>query len=171
MLRETREIIAGVAMTVSLGTTAPEDEAIIKTERLFDAPRARVFEAFANEEQISQWWGPRGFSVRDSKFDFRVGGSWVFTFHHDEHGDFPNVLTYTQIVEDEYLAFDHGSPQDPQMHISSVQFEDDGDKTKITMVMRFKSFEEREQIIASYSAVQGQKETFDRLEELLAKGK
>ena len=32
----------------------------IVTERVFDAPRERVFQAFVDPELIPQWWGRRG---------------------------------------------------------------------------------------------------------------
>ena len=31
----------------------------IRTERVFDAPRDRVYAAFTDPELIPQWWGPR----------------------------------------------------------------------------------------------------------------
>ena len=39
--------------------TTPTDREI-HVERVFDAPRERVFAAFTDPELIPQWWGPRG---------------------------------------------------------------------------------------------------------------
>jgi len=44
--------------------------------RLFDAPRALVYRAFTDPEQLAVWWGPTG-SVRpldEMRFDVRPGG-------------------------------------------------------------------------------------------------
>jgi uncharacterized protein YndB with AHSA1/START domain len=44
--------------------------------RVFDAPRALVYRAFTDPEQLAAWWGPTG-SVRpldEMKFDVRPGG-------------------------------------------------------------------------------------------------
>ena len=48
--------------------------------RVFDAPRALVYRAFTDPEQLAAWWGPTG-SVRpldEMEFDVRPGGSQRF---------------------------------------------------------------------------------------------
>jgi uncharacterized protein YndB with AHSA1/START domain len=42
--------------------------------RLIDAPRERLFRAFAQPEHLAKWWGPDGFSNTFDTFDLRVGG-------------------------------------------------------------------------------------------------
>ena len=39
--------------------TTPGDRQIVVT-RIFDAPRAVVFEAWTNAEHVAQWWDPSG---------------------------------------------------------------------------------------------------------------
>lgn len=54
-------------------TTEPHDLSIT---RRFNAPRALVYRAFTDPEQLAAWWGPTG-SVRpldDMDFDVRPGG-------------------------------------------------------------------------------------------------
>ena len=58
-------------------TTEPPDLSI---SRVFDAPRASVYRAFTDPEQLAAWWGPTG-SVRpldELEFDVRPGGSQRF---------------------------------------------------------------------------------------------
>ncbi|MGA9597326.1 MAG: SRPBCC domain-containing protein [Acidimicrobiia bacterium] len=58
-------------------TTEPPDLSIT---RVFDAPRALVYLAFTDPEQLAAWWGPTG-SVRpldEMHFDVRPGGSQRF---------------------------------------------------------------------------------------------
>lgn len=43
-------------------------------ERVFDAPRERVFEMFTQPEHLQKWWGPKGLSVSTSEFEARPGG-------------------------------------------------------------------------------------------------
>ena len=53
-------------------TTDPPDLSI---SRVFDAPRALVYRAFTDPEQLAAWWGPTG-SVRpldEMDFDVRPG--------------------------------------------------------------------------------------------------
>ncbi|MBI3597425.1 MAG: SRPBCC domain-containing protein [Nitrospirae bacterium] len=42
--------------------------------RTFDAPRDLVWKAFTDPERMKHWWGPKGFTVRVAKMDFRPGG-------------------------------------------------------------------------------------------------
>ena len=53
--------------------------------RIFDAPRALVYQAFVDPDQVAQWFGPVGWSVpRDSiDIDLRVGGRQKFTMVND----------------------------------------------------------------------------------------
>src|SRR6187551_988135 len=59
---------AGEPMT----TESPD----LSISRVFDAPRALVYRAFTDPEQLAAWWGPTG-SVRpveEMEFDIRPGG-------------------------------------------------------------------------------------------------
>jgi uncharacterized protein YndB with AHSA1/START domain len=42
--------------------------------RVFDAPRDLVFKAHADCGHLKHWWGPKGFTLRVCKLDFRPGG-------------------------------------------------------------------------------------------------
>ena len=46
----------------------------IVIERVFDAPRERVFDAFTQPEHLQKWWGPKMFSVPTAEFEARPGG-------------------------------------------------------------------------------------------------
>ena len=54
----------------------PAETPQLTISRVFDAPRALVFQAFTDPDQVAAWWGPRG-SVRprdEMDFDVRPGG-------------------------------------------------------------------------------------------------
>jgi uncharacterized protein YndB with AHSA1/START domain len=61
-------------------TTTPQ----LALTRIFDAPRALVYEAFTNPDHFAAWWGPIGNSLpRDEiEFDVRPGGyqRWTEVF-------------------------------------------------------------------------------------------
>jgi uncharacterized protein YndB with AHSA1/START domain len=44
--------------------------------RVFEAPRALVFRAWTDPEQMARWAAPRGFSRGAASSDVRVGGSY-----------------------------------------------------------------------------------------------
>ena len=45
-------------------------------DRVFDAPRELVWQAWADPEQKAQWWGPLGFTTTTLRYELRVGGVW-----------------------------------------------------------------------------------------------
>ncbi|MCC6838655.1 MAG: SRPBCC domain-containing protein, partial [Flavobacteriales bacterium] len=56
------------------------DREVVVT-RVVHAPRERVWKAFATAEALAHWWGPDGFTITTSAFEFREGGMWVFIMH------------------------------------------------------------------------------------------
>lgn len=46
----------------------------ITIERVFDAPRERVFDAFTKPEHLQKWWGPKTAGIPIAEFDARPGG-------------------------------------------------------------------------------------------------
>ena len=43
-------------------------------DRLFKAPRERVWKAWSEGASIQQWWGPKGCTIEMLRFEFRPGG-------------------------------------------------------------------------------------------------
>jgi uncharacterized protein YndB with AHSA1/START domain len=63
--------------TGTLKVTTPSDREIVLT-RVFNAPRALVFDAFTKQDLLKQWFGPRGWSLSICEVDLRVGGAFRF---------------------------------------------------------------------------------------------
>ncbi len=61
---------------------------------------------------------------------------------------------------------DNGQPA--FFHVT-VDFAEQGDKTKLTMQMLFKSAEERNAVVEKYNAVEGLNQTLSKLGDYLAK--
>ena len=53
-------------------TEVPTEEIVI--ERVFDAPRERVFEVLTTPEHLQKWWGPKLIGVPVAEFEARPGG-------------------------------------------------------------------------------------------------
>ena len=66
--------------------TTPGDREI-RTERVFDAPRALVWQAFTDPKLVAQWWG-RGNKLVVERLEVERGGHWRFVEHSSEgvHG-------------------------------------------------------------------------------------
>src|SRR5687768_5452371 len=120
--------------------TKDEAARTLKMERLFNAPRDRVWKAFTTDE-INKWWGPRGWETTTKHMDFSPNGYWLYGmkcvdenqgewFGQESWGksvyetiDEPNGYTYT-----DYFADANGDEQ-PNMAVTKVKmefFEEDG---------------------------------------------
>jgi len=142
----------------------------IRGERVFDAPREKVWAALTDPELIPQWWGPRQYTTVVDVMDVRPGGQWRFVHQaeegSDEHG-FRGV--YREVTEPERIVqtFEwEGMPG--HIAVETMELEDLGDgRTKINTVSLFHTTEERDGMFNS-GMEGGASETYDRLEELLA---
>src|SRR3954468_5387496 len=79
----------------------------IITSRVFDAPRQLVWKAWTSDAHLGHWWGPDGFTITTSRFEFRPGGEWVFVMHGPDGTDYKNHLIYREIVEPERIVYAH----------------------------------------------------------------
>ena len=152
----------------SLGT-GQDPRSIIMT-RVFDAPRELVFEAWTDPKHLLQWWGPNGFTTTIRAIDVRPGGVWRFVMHGPCGVDYENRIVYNEIVKPERLVYSHpgGDDVEPVQSQVTVTFEDYDGKTKLTMRMLFPSAAERNRVAEKYGAVEGARQTLERLAEHLA---
>ncbi len=125
-------------------------------ERIFNAPIARVWDAWTKPEEASKWWGPKNFTAPHMKIDFRVGGKYVFCMHGNEGlpaemvgkdfwscGTYKEIIPLQKIVCTDSFADKDGNAVSPQMYGMppevpleieiTLTFEDLGDKTKMTL--------------------------------------
>lgn len=160
-------------MTASNAIADPmtDDARSIVQSRLFDAPRELVFAAFTNPEHISNWWGPRGFTTTTHEIDFRPGGTWRFVMHGPDGTDYLNKIVYREIVKPERLVYAHAGEGDTaDIHFSvTVTFEEQGDKTLLTMRSLFDTAAARNRVVEEFGAIEGGKQTLERLGEQIAR--
>jgi len=138
---------------------ADTDRAIVAT-RIFDAPRELVFEVWTDPQHIAQWWGPNGFTNTIHSMDVRPGGEWDFIMHGPDGTDYKNRIIYREVVPPKRLVYDHVSG--PLFH-ATVTFEEQGQKTKLTVEMLFESAELRNKVAEEFGAVEGLNQTLGRL--------
>ena len=140
----------GDAMNTTTVTTPSELE--IRVERVFDAPRAHVFSVWTDPQLIPEWWGD-GTVVEE--MDVRPGGTYRFrTAFGVVEGEFREVEAPERLV------------QTFQNHLQTLEFEDLGDRTKLTQTMRFATTEERDTTM-QYGVEEGAKSGFARIDALL----
>jgi len=110
--------------------------------RVFDAPRELVYRAFVDPDQLSQWFGPVGWSVpRDTvDMDLRPGGHQRYTMVNDEDASqmSPINATIEEIVENELLVgYEEvkgfpGLPDGARLYMR-LEFHDEGGKTRLVI--------------------------------------
>jgi uncharacterized protein YndB with AHSA1/START domain len=75
--------------------------------RIVNAPRAEVYQAFADPDQFATWWGPIGNALpRDEiEFDVRPGGywQWLEVFPSQPGVQVRGRLDLTDVVDGELL--------------------------------------------------------------------
>ncbi len=71
--------------------------------RTFKAPKTLVFQAFANEAALAQWWGPVAAPIDVITLDFKPGG----IFHYRMKGMQVNygIFHYKEIVEPDRIVW------------------------------------------------------------------
>jgi uncharacterized protein YndB with AHSA1/START domain len=109
---------------------------IINT-RVFAAPRERLFAMFSDPGELTEWWGPSGFTNTFHEFDFRPGGRWRFTMHGPDLKDYENEKTFIEIVEPQRIVFDHFEPMHGFRMTMDYEPVGDGEYTKLTWQMDF----------------------------------
>jgi uncharacterized protein YndB with AHSA1/START domain len=146
-------------MTEQVTLTTP-DAREIHVERVFDAPRERVFAAFTDPELIPQWWG--GGTVVD-QMDVRPGGAWRFVA-----GEMVFRGEYREVTPPERIVQTFEREGMPGRHLETTEFADLGGQTKLTLTLAFDTPEERDMLL-KYGGEAGMNETYARLDELLAR--
>ena len=147
--------------------TTPSDREIRMT-RLFDAPRALVFEAMTRPEHIRNWWGNlgAGYSVPVCEVDLRVGGKWRFVNRMPNGEEAAFYGEYREINPPERVVFTEifeAFPDTPSI-VTSVLTEENG-KTRMTATVEYPTRDVRDMVRAS-GMERGAALSYDRLEEV-----
>lgn len=142
---------------------------VIALTRIYDAPLQTVWDAWTVSEQVSQWWGPRGFTLTIHERALKTGGYWHYTMHGPDGVDYPNTTHYLDVQPLHKLVYDHGANQDqPPLFRVTVKFKELKDRTEMSMEMAFSSTEIAQQMKVHIRNAGGET-TWDRLGEFIAK--
>lgn len=153
-------------MTHSAKITTPSDREI-RTERIFDAPRERVWQAMTDRKLVAQWWG-RGNRLVVERMEVVRGGHWRFVEHgpdgvHGFEGRYREVVPPERIVQT--FEWD-GMPG--HVAVETMTLEDLGDgRTKLVVVSQFHTTAERDGMLHS-GMEQGMAQSHAALDAVLA---
>jgi uncharacterized protein YndB with AHSA1/START domain len=155
----------------ALGDFVENADREIVISREFNAPRELIWEVWTNPEHVANWWGPRGFTTTIEEMDVRPGGVWKHVMHGPDGANYPNQSVFKEVVKPERIVFSHGGRREggPGVHFVSTWTFDvvEAGRTKVTIRMVFPSPEDRDFVVKEFGAIEGGKQTLERLAEHL----
>jgi len=149
-------------------------------EREFAAPKAKLWQAYADKDLFAQWWGPEGWETTVKEFNFAPGGrnhycmkcvdenqgewfgqeSWGLMTYQDITE--PDSFTYRDAFSDESGAV---NKEMPLLNIS-IELREQGDKTALVTVVHGDSAEDIEKLVGM-GMIEGFSSSADKLERLV----
>jgi uncharacterized protein YndB with AHSA1/START domain len=160
-------------MPVTEGTTRAKvtmpSEREIVIERVFDAPRTLVFEAWTKAEHVAHWWDPSGAPLAVCEIDLRPNGAFRFVNSGPDGAKYPFVGFYREITPPALLVF--ASTPSPVSNgesagTCSLVFSEHDGKTTLTMTFECPSKADRDALLQMRVDV-GTTQTLDNLDEYL----
>jgi uncharacterized protein YndB with AHSA1/START domain len=156
-----------------------EGELVI--ERVFDAPRELVFQAFTQPEHLMRWWGPHDWTLSYCALDLRPGGVWHYCMAGPEGEQSWRRAVFREIVPPERLVYTdtfsdadgnvvpptrYGlSPDWPAETLATITFVERDGRTTVTLRSTgIAAAPPKEREVAR----QGWSESFDKLAAVLA---
>ena len=154
--------------TGALKLTTRGDREIVIT-RVFDAPRALLFDAFTKPELVQQWLlGPPGWSMPVCEIDLRVGGAYRYVWRHANGNEMGMGGVYREIAAPERIVatekFDEAWY--PGEAVGTLVLSEQSGKTTVTQTVLYQSREARDAVLKS-GMEKGVSASYDRLAELL----
>lgn len=132
-----------------LQVTRPSDREV-RVVRTFNAPRELVYKAHVTPALLQRWsLGPPGWTMPVCEMDVRPGGAYRWRWKSDEDGKefgffgtFREVEPPSRLVHDEhYDPGDVGGPMSSEPALVTLDLEEAGGITTLTVTMLFPSKE------------------------------
>lgn len=159
-------------MTVVSSHRDTDNLALVITSE-FAAPPARVWQVWADAQQLSRWWGPPTWPATFTRHDFTVDGlsHYYMTGPEGEHAygawrvddlEAPRRLIFTDAFADEDGQF----LDDPAPMRIEVSIEEAGPGSRMTISTRFQSLEHLQQV-ADMGMEEGMTQALGQIDALL----
>lgn len=148
--------------------------------RIIDAPREKVWKVWTEPEHLTRWWGPKDFTAPVCKIDLRVGGKYHYCMRSPDGreywsgGVFKEIVTNERIVAtDTFMDADGNvlspaefglSPDFPKESLVTVLFEDQGGKTKLSIVYKLPESAVAREAMVNSEMEEGWNQSLDKFE-------
>ncbi|WP_010584998.1 SRPBCC family protein [Schlesneria paludicola] len=125
------------------------NDGMVVIERVFDAPRELVFQAWTDREHLANWYAPNGCTITFKTLEIRPGGVFHSCIRSPEghecwcKGVYLEIEPPTRIVYSMSIADQDGNlaepvdvgmdPEWPRETTVTVSFLEWGDKTRLTL--------------------------------------
>ena len=151
-----------------LVVSAHGEREIVMT-RMFDAPRALVFETYTKPDYVRRWLlGPAGWTMPVCEIDLRVGGRYRYLWRHADGQEMGMGGVYKEIMAPERIVctevFDQ--PWYEGEGLGTVVFKEHQGKTMLTTTMLYQSRTTRDGVLGS-PMERGVKASYDRLADIV----
>lgn len=163
-------------------TTRIENEQELVLEKIFLAPKERVFETFTKNEHLERFWSPSGWELTNCSMDFQEGGEWfygaVLKNPNPEKGDDESYgkLIFEEIDEPNQLVYtsyftDHTGEINRELPAIKTKMDFKGLDDERTIIVSRMQFEQPEALQEAINAGirESLAESWDRLSKYLAK--
>ncbi len=136
--------------------------------KVINHPRHRVFAAWMDPKALAQWYGPTGLAIESIEADIREGGVWRFDMvgmFEGREQRFPNLMRFLEIVPNERIVMDYGTPdpEDPDRFRVTVTFDEQTDGKTVLTMRQLHPTRARRQFVIGFGAVEYGLQTLDGL--------
>ncbi len=122
--------------------------------RDFDAPVAKVWEAWTDRNLLDSWWAPKPYKARTKSMDFRPGGLWLYAMVGPDNSeswcrvDFESIIDQKQFTATDAFCDADGNrvPEPPGMHWKN-DFIQTASGTTVHVEITFASEEDLQKIL------------------------
>jgi uncharacterized protein YndB with AHSA1/START domain len=148
--------------------TMPSERQIV-IERVFDAPRTVVLDAWTKAEHIAHWWDPSGAPLAVCEIDLRPTGAFRFVNGGPDGAKNPFTGFYREITPPVRLVFSSTPspvPSGESVGTCTLVFSEHDGETTLTMTFECPSKADRDALLQMRVDV-GTTRTLDNLDEYL----
>lgn len=138
-------------------------------QRALRAPRPVVFRALTEPRELTQWWGPEGFTTPSVQSDLRPGGGYRIAMQPPEGAPFNLVGEFLEVDPPERLSYtfrwEDPDPEDRET-VVTLSLRDIGGTSAELTVDQGDFATERRQTLHE----EGWSQALNKLEELMSSG-
>ena len=133
-------------------TAVSEQTKDLVIERVFDAPRELVWQAWTDPEMFMRWWGPATFTSPTCQMDVRPGGRYVWSMRDPDGNDYYSAGAFLEVVPPERLVYtDSFADKDGNIIPPSAYGMSDAFPTAIKVTVTFEDLGKRTKMRTVFS--------------------